>query len=279
MEDVKSLRRNMVMSIVGLLLFLVSVTGVTYAWFTLSGRAHTNVTPMGGAVGDGDALLSISSSHSGPFDRTCSLVYAGDADALKPLSTADLDDFFRVVLQNKQGMALSYENATSRVDQDTMHGTVYLKCEGRACDIYWNPDRLRLGSDPQALAAMRLGMKITSQAGTDTYIMKLDSLGNTSGAGEKLTVPKKDTVVSAVSDSGSATYVKDPASDVSQYMAKTAGKDRYSAGQERLLHLEAGEIASAEYWLYLEGCDAACINSVQKVDSDVMLAFAGVSTD
>lgn len=278
-ETVKRLRKSLVMAIVGMIFFLVSVTGVTYAWFTASGRAHTNVTPMGGTVSGGDTNLLISTAESGPFDRKCDLVSAGDAQELKPVSTADLENFYRVIMQNKEGIAVSYENADDRVDSDTFHGTVYLKSEGAPCNVYFNGEELQLGSDAQALAAMRLGLKITNHDGSRTFVMRLDDLGSTAAAEAKATVPAAGTVVSGISGSGAASYVSDPAVNVSDYMAQAAGNDEYTAGANELFSLDADEIASVEYWLYLEGCDEQCVNQVQNIDSDIRLAFAGVKTD
>lgn len=278
-ETVKRLRKSLVMAVVGMIFFFVSVTGVTYAWFTASGRAHTNVTPMGGTVSDGDTNLLISTAESGPFDRECDLVSAGDAQALKPVSTADLESFYRVIMQNKEGIAVSYENADDRGDSDTFHGTVYLKSEGAPCNVYFNGEELQLGSDAQALAAMRLGLKITNHDGSRTFVMRLDDLGSTAAAEAKATVPAAGTVVSGISGSGAASYVSDPAVNVSDYMAQAAGNDEYTAGANELFSLDADEIASVEYWLYLEGCDEQCVNQVQNIDSDIRLAFAGVKTD
>ncbi len=275
-ETVKRLRKSLVMAIVGMIFFLVSVTGVTYAWFTISGRAHTNVTPMGGTVSDGDTLLLISTAESGPFDRECDLVFAGDAQVLKPVSTADLENFYRVTMQNKEGVAVSYENADDRVDTETLHGTVYLKCEGAPCNIYFNGEELQLGSDAQALAAMRLGLKITNHDGSRTFVMKLDDLGSTAAAQSNATVPTAGTVVSAIADGGNAVYVSDPAVNISDYTAQAAGNDEYNAGANELFSLDADEVATVEYWLYLEGCDEQCVNEVQNIDSDIRLAFAGV---
>ena len=278
-ETVKRLRKSLVMAVVGMIFFLISVTGVTYAWFTASGRAHTNVTPMGGTVSDGDTNLLISTAESGPFDRECNLVSAGDAQALKPVSTADLESFYRVIMQNKEGIAVSYENADDRVDSDTFHGTVYLKSEGAPCNVYFNGEELQLGSDAQALAAMRLGLKITNHDGSRTFVMRLDDLGSTAAAEAKATVPAAGTVVSGISGSGVASYVSDPAVNVSDYMAQAAGNDEYTAGANELFSLDADEIASVEYWLYLEGCDEQCVNQVQNIDSDIRLAFAGVKAE
>ena len=278
-ETVKRLRKSLVMAVVGMIFFLISVTGVTYAWFTASGRAHTNVTPMGGTVSDGDTNLLISTAESGPFDRECDLVAAGDAQALKPVSTADLESFYRVIMQNKEGIAVSYEDADDRIDSDTFHGTVYLKSEGAPCNVYFNGEELQLGSDAQALAAMRLGLKITNHDGSRTFVMRLDDLGSTAAAEAKATVPAAGTVVSGISGSGVASYVSDPAVNVSDYMAQAAGNDEYTAGANELFSLDADEIASVEYWLYLEGCDEQCVNQVQNIDSDIRLAFAGVKTE
>lgn len=278
-ETVKRLRKSLVMAVVGMIFFLISVTGVTYAWFTASGRAHTNVTPMGGTVSDGDTNLLISTAESGPFDRKCDLVSAGDAQELKPVSTADLENFYRVIMQNKEGIAVSYENADDRVDSDTFHGTVYLKSEGAPCNVYFNGEELQLGSDAQALAAMRLGLKITNHDGSRTFVMRLDDLGSTAAAEAKATVPAAGTVVSGISGSGAASYVSDPAVNVSDYMAQAAGNDEYTAGANELFSLDADEIASVEYWLYLEGCDEQCVNQVQNIDSDIRLAFAGVKAE
>ena len=278
-ETVKRLRKSLVMAVVGMIFFLISVTGVTYAWFTASGRAHTNVTPMGGTVSDGDTNLLISTAESGPFDRECDLVAAGDAQALKPVSTADLESFYRVIMQNKEGIAVSYEDADDRIDSDTFHGTVYLKSEGAPCNVYFNGEELQLGSDAQALATMRLGLKITNHDGSRTFVMRLDDLGSTAAAEAKATVPAAGTVVSGISGSGVASYVSDPAVNVSDYMAQAAGNDEYTAGANELFSLDADEIASVEYWLYLEGCDEQCVNQVQNIDSDIRLAFAGVKTE
>ena len=58
------------------------------------------MTPMGGSISNGDASLLISTSRLGPFDKNCELVLDGNPDTLKPLSTADLDHFYRAIAQN-----------------------------------------------------------------------------------------------------------------------------------------------------------------------------------
>lgn len=279
-QNVRQLRHSLRTAIAGLLFLVIVATGTTYAWFTLSGRASTYVTPMGGTISEGTTSLLISRSASGPFDKNCELVYAGNIDALKPLSTADLNHFYKVTAQNKDGIAVLYRNADENVDEQAVHGTVYLQCLNAPCDVYFNRDQLKLGTNAQALAAMRFGMKITAREGTKTYIFKLDELGATGSAQSTRTVPTASTVVSSVNGSGQAEYINDPSVGLSDYMANAGNGDNdFRAGASRLVRLEKDEVATVEYWIYLEGCDEQCINAVQGIGSDIQLAFAGVSVE
>lgn len=275
-SEVKKLKKRLRIAVFLVVLLLGAVGGSVYAWFTLSGMASTNVTPMGGSISDGDASLLISASRSGPFEKNCELVLDGNPDTLKPLSTADLDHFYRAIAQNRDGIATLYEAADNQVNLDALHGTVYLKCENAPCNVYFDAENLAVGSDAQALAAMRLGLRITSLSGTKTYIFRLDELGSTSGAQSKATIPASSSVVSSISSGGQAAYVSDPSTAISQYMARKNSADKYDAGIESLVLLEADEVASVEYWLYLEGCDEQCFNPVQNRASELALAFAGV---
>lgn len=69
----------------------------------------------------------------------------------------------------------------------------------------------------------------------------------------------------------------DPSLNISDYMAQVGtNENEYNAGSQSLLTLEKDEVASVEYWLYLEGCDEQCYDPVQNKDSQIQLAFAGV---
>lgn len=279
MDEIRSLKKALFTTIIWLLILLLTMIGSTYAWFSASGRASTNITPMGGTVSNGNSVLLISNQSSGPFEKQCELILTGSPDELKPISTADLEHFFKVTAQDTDGIAVLYANADGRVDQDALHGTVYLQCRNASCDVYFNREQLQLGSDAQALAAMRLGMKITSSAGTQTFIFRLDDMGSVSGAQSRRTISRDAAVVASISAAGQAAYTDDPAQNISAYMAQNQAEDVFSAGSNKLLTLQAEEIATVEYWLYLEGCDDECFNPVQNRSSAFQLAFAGVDTD
>ena len=274
-SEVVQLKKQLKLTIFWMLFLIIVAAGTTYAWFTVTGMPSTNITPMAGTVSKGDTNLLISNSYGGPFDKTCELVFSGNPGSLRPLSTADLTHFYRSAAQNNEGITVLYANADNRVDQDALHGTVYLQCQNASCDVYFNRDELNLGSDAQALAAMRLGMRITSSSGTQTLIFRLDDMGSTGGTQSARTIASAGSVVTSIAGSGEPVYTSDPSQGIGGYMAQTNG-NAYNPGSQKLMTLQAEEVATVEYWLYLEGCDDQCINSVQNRASQLRLAFAGV---
>ena len=273
--EVIKLKKQLKLTIFWILFLIIVAAGTTYAWFTVTGMPSTNITPMAGTVREGDTNILISNSYGGPFDKTCELVLSGNPGSLRPLSTADLTHFYRSAAQNNEGITVLYANADNRVDQDALHGTVYLQCQNASCDVYFNRDELNLGSDAQALAAMRLGMRITSSAGTQTLIFRLDDMGATGGAQSARTIVSAGSVVASIVGSGEPVYTSDPSQGIGGYMAQTNG-NAYNPGSQKLMMLQAEEVATVEYWLYLEGCDDQCFNPVQNRASQLRLAFAGV---
>ena len=274
-SEVVKLKKQLKLTIFWILFLIIAAVGTTYAWFTVTGMPSTNITPMAGTVSKGDTNLLISNNYGGPFDKTCELVFSGNPGSLRPLSTADLTHFYRSAAQNNEGITVLYANADNRVDQDALHGTVYLQCQNASCDVYFNRDELNLGSDAQALAAMRLGMRITSSSGTQTLIFRLDDMGSTGGTQSARTIASAGSVVASIAGSGEPVYTSDPSQGIGGYMAQTNG-NAYNPGSQKLMTLQADEVATVEYWLYLEGCDDQCINSVQNRASQLRLAFAGV---
>ena len=145
--DAQQLKKSFAKAVIWLLFLLVVASGTTFAWFTLSGISSTNVTPVSGTVSDGNGSLLISAARSGPFEKSCNLVLDANPDALQPVSTANLENFYQATAQNKEGISLLYKSVDSSLTDKLLHGTVYLKCEGGACDVYFNPEELNLGSD------------------------------------------------------------------------------------------------------------------------------------
>ena len=120
-KDSRQLKRSLTRAVAGICLLLLAATGTTFAWFTITGEASTNVTPTGGTISSGDTTLLISANADGPFEETCNLIPEGTPETLKPVSTADPAHFYRATAQNREGISVLYANADQRVDTDTLH--------------------------------------------------------------------------------------------------------------------------------------------------------------
>ena len=258
----------------GVLLILVG--GATYAWFTFN--PYTNVEPMSSTVSDGDMALLIAAEADGDFETQCALPKSVSGD-MQPISTADLRNFFTNVQQNRQGITVNYQNAAKRVETDTIHGTLYLQSLKDDCEVYFYRSGMYFGDDPQMLAALRLGLLIKVGKTEKTYIFALDDMINTQAAQKLQTTEQERVVVASISDQGRPNYQADPAKDLRAYFAVPSedSKGLPKAGAQALCTIQAGEVATVEYWLYLEGCDENCTNDVQDCEASLQLSFAGVS--
>ena len=257
-------------------LTLLLLGGATYAWFQF--YSYSNVEPMSGTVSQGDTSLLISSSPEGEFDVEC-ILPKSTSDSLSPVSTADLEHFYKAYSRDRNGMAVSFRDQTDTVEQDTIHGKIYLKSLTDDCNVYFDAEQLSFGQDPQLLAAMRLGLRLETQAGDKTYIFALDQMGNTAGAVGKQTTLQKNVVVSAIEGSGAAAFVSDPSQAIRPFFAvPNAQRPAFpKPGEKELCTIQADEVVSVEYWLYLEGCDEQCINEAQDREVSLRLGFAGAT--
>jgi hypothetical protein len=266
-------KRSLRVALLWVLLAALALAGATYAWFSFN--QATNVEPMSGAVSAGDADLRIANTREGPFEVSCVLTPDALPETLHPVSTASLDRFYAVTAQDRNGLALLYRDVTDTQDELLIRGTVYLQCRYAACNVYLNAAGLSFGEnvDAQALAALRLGLRITTQSGEAVYLLRLDELAaSTAALAATQTVPTPGTVVEALAVGGTAQYTADPADPLSAYSVSDAGEVENASP---LATLAADEIASVEYWLYLEGCDEHCVNEVQGSGFGLQLAFAG----
>ncbi|MDD3340208.1 MAG: hypothetical protein PHS82_15290 [Lachnospiraceae bacterium] len=273
--DQKKMKAQLILAWVSVLAVLAGITAVTFAWFSF--RASTNVEPMSSTISQGDASLLISNASTGPFETQCALNFDANPDTLDPVSTADLTSFYQTAGQNRDGISISYQDITDQRDDHVLSGTVYLQSTGGTNQVYFLPSAFNLGADAQTMAALRLGMRITIDGQTTMYVFRLDGL--MSGDPESTqTVPTAGTVVSAVDASGNADYTADPSEQITDYMAVENGAEDAApqAGTNVLCTLGSEQIASVEYWIYLEGCDENCLKSVQSSDVPVQFGFAGI---
>ena len=268
-KDILSSRRRMVAAAAWMLVLVAALSAATYAWF--SNSRYTNVTPVAHTVSDESSDLQIGLSANGPWDTTATLAAADKT--LYPISTSDLSRFWRSTFQNAAGITTDYADCTTRLDDYALSGTLYLKGGDSALNVYLYPGQMSVTSDPQLLASLRLGLVITTRAGTQTHIFTCDDLGSTAGATSRRTTAQ-DGVVVAAGASG-WTYTADPARSISAYsMDGTGDTPTARAGATPICILAANEVASVRYVVYMEGCDANCIDEAQARDVVLQLAFA-----
>ena len=239
-----------------MLVLVAALSAATYAWF--SNSRYTNVTPVAHTVSDEGSDLQIGLSANGPWDTTATLAAADKT--LYPISTADLSRFWRGTFQNAAGITTDYTDCTAQLDDYALSGTLYLKGNDSALNVYLYQGQMSVTSDPQLLAALRLGLVITTQSGTQTRIFTCDDLGNTAGATSRRT---------------GWSYTADPARAINAYsMDGTGDMPTARAGSMPICTLAANEVASVRYVVYMEGCDANCIDEAQARDVVLQLAFA-----
>lgn len=272
MTEKRRARKQLVMIALWMILIVLAAGGAALAWFSFNNS--TNVEPMGSTVSDGEMNLLISNSRRGEFDTSCPLSYNKELDTLSPVSTGNLSRFYRSIMQDADGLSVQYADDTGNVNTKAIHGFLYLKSDGD-CDVYLDRSRMKISGDAQILSAGRLGMRVSTRAGEGVRIFRLDSMGNTSGAASRRTVPGSSLVVASISGDGKASYVSDPSTGFEGYYA---GGDaaRPRAGRNKICSMKANEIAVVEYWLYLEGCDDNCFNPVQNRNITLQFGFAGV---
>ena len=268
-KDILGSRRRMAAAAAWMLVLVAALSAATYAWF--SNSRYTNVTPVAHTVSDEGSDLQIVLSANGPWDTTATLAAA--EKTLYPISTADLSRFWRGTFQNAAGITIDYTDCTAQLGDYALTGTLYLKGNDSALNVYLYQGQMSVTSDPQLLAALRLGLVITTQSGTQTHIFTCDDLGNTAGAASRRTTAQ-DGVVMAGGALGWS-YTADPARAINAYsMDGTGDMPTARAGSIPICTLAANEVASVRYVVYMEGCDANCIDEAQARDVVLQLAFA-----
>ena len=258
----KQARSAVWLAALALLAVLLMLGGVTYAWFTFD--PYTRVTPMEGKISEGSTNLLISESADGPFDKKCGLHPANLPQALTPVSTGTLTNFFAGAKQDRSGYTTAFRDITGEIGNNLVSGTVYLQCKGGSCTVFFDAPPLNLGTDSQWLAAGRLGLRITGSSGVKNYIFRLDALGAAGNVQTRQTVTMENAVVGA-----NGQLMADPSVSIGDYLYREGGSAK------ALCAMEPDEIARVDYWVYLEGCDSACFNPVQSRDLVLQLGFIG----
>jgi hypothetical protein len=286
MADKNLKKTTLLTSIVWLLLALMALGGAAFAWFTFG--VTTNITPIASSIGRGGVDLKISDAYSGPFGAECTLVYENNAEeSLYPVSTSTLDNWYEAIAQDRNGISTRFREITQQDTLDAMvfHGKVYLLAENQDCTVYLNRADMSFSMDNATDQAARLGLIFTNETTgqeLNRLILRIDDMSmerSGESAESTQTVSQEGSVIEGIDGSGYPTFANDPAEDINQYMAYTVSQGDFTTGERQLAMLPANTVITVEYYLYLEGCDDNCVNSIQDGNVSFNFGFAGVGNE
>lgn len=272
----KILKRSVFFAIVTMVVLLIVLTTSTYAWFTSNNLASTGRVEA--ETGSMDVKLLLSSKGGAEFKggETADIVQINkiDAEKLIPVSTDDLENFVYQVGSDK--------DTTYVLDKDGekyYYGHIYVKAvgdglpdgaqmavylDGSKLDKIANPDKDSLVNN-----AARLGLKMEGESGvifllSDKENEKKDQIRN-SYLDKKLL---EDGYVIHSDSKGNVSAAKDPAVELKKY--STA-----ASNPKPIAVLDFDKIYELKIWLYVEGCDPDCSESISADASDLYLYFYG----
>ncbi len=269
-------RRVFLMSILFCGLAMLALLGSSYAWFSDMIRAQTETLPLSGSASAGEIGLQISGSSSGPFGEQANLTRLDRCQVLRPVSTANLNQFYGAKGQNTEGKVAFYEEVTDEVLEQVLYGEVFLKPLYQDGKLYLDQSTFTVTGDSQLLASARLGMRFSGGDTTQTYIFPLE--GNTTGVlSQETSTGGAQQVVSTVSPQGVATFITPELQQLSSYQVPAEGVQEVAENQLALYSLLKENVVRVEVWIYMEGCDPESILEAQDQDIQMNLAFTAHS--
>lgn len=281
------LKRTAFVAALFCLLALLSVSVVTFAWFTAAnrvietGKVRTNTS---------SSELRLAVSRSGnPFreEEDCKLVQQNrtDASQLLPVSTDDLANFVYCPVTDANEQAAKFYPVTD--ESYFYHGAAYLKAElsnlqGSSRVFLYFDGTEKGGSllsnlSGDILNAARLGLVLTPAEGAGAGEMKILSLSTLANAeGRKMNTLVNGTAIAEgqvlhSDSSGSIRNVADPSVLYSDYFIGADG----AIPKDALFEMLPGQVYRLDVYFYLEGCDPDCIEVISLDAVDLALYFYG----
>lgn len=247
------MKKTIFLSAILSLATLITLTISTFAWFTQQNFVSTEMYTA--EVNGGEIELLISLSETGEYDVECELVPENMPEKLSPVSTGDLQHFFKPLKTIKDGIVTEYKEAD--ITENVIYGTLFLKAN-EDCDIYIDEESFDVSLSEPLSVGLRVGFKINDEI----HILNLDKGKNEEA---KITTEKEDVVVMSV-DEKNVSYISDPSLPVDNY---------YFNNENKITTLLKDEPTAIRYWIYIEGCDINCVNNIIGKDINIKFAFAG----
>lgn len=250
------MKKTIFLSVILSLVAFITLTISTFAWFT---QQNFVFTEMYTAEVNGDEIeLLISLSETDEYDVECELIPDNIPKKLLPVSTGDLQHFFKPMKMLKNGVATEYKEIDKT--ESVIYGTLFLKAN-EDCDVYIDEENFDISLTGFVSAGLRLGLEINNEI----YIFNLDKGENKEA---RITTEKENVVVMSA-EGKNTSYVTDPSLPIDDY---------YLSGGNKIATLLKDEPTAVRYWIYIEGCDINCVNNIIDKDINIKFAFTGENT-
>ncbi|MDD6004733.1 MAG: hypothetical protein PUC68_03605 [Firmicutes bacterium] len=227
--------KRVILSLIALTVALITLTASTYAWFSLRNSVDTEM--LTGKVSSNEIALLISNDGLS-YDVECELKPDIIADELLPVSTYDLEKFYKPLSQTEIVETYQVADWENRL----IKGSIYLKSD-EDCDIY-----LEEVSVNDSSYGLRLGLKTDN-----VFIFNLDNKTNPDAS---LTIVEENMVVKEIANNYPV-YIQDPSQKIDNNL---------------LYHLTKDEPLKIDYYIYLEGCDINCVKNI--IGSELLLSMS-----
>lgn len=272
----KTLRKAMLSTICMLVVAVLSLTGITYAWFTSGTTATVNGMKVEVAVADGGIQIREKLADGGFSAWAASLDLKTTLQTVKPVSSTDGVNFFGVTLDATDSS--KYQVAAVEPGNNVITKNIQLTNPG-ATDVV-----VVLNAENSKITSM----KNTSNNNTETAIYKAAKVafivGNKTVNAETGAVETTNVTYIWTSESnGGYVGLYGAATEAKNYLTATDGVSKAvtitpSGSCEIKLPAntttDASRIVDVTIVAWLEGQDANCVNSNAGGAFDIALQFA-----
>lgn len=277
---------QVIMFVALIMIFLIAGTTATYAWFSSNKMVDTGKITGRSSQQNVALLIDVNGNDKFSGKQECGIqqVNASVMNELMPVSTKDLQNFVYQV-GTVENNAVSFQ--VLEQEKYYYHGVIYLKAEntnpeehtkmavyldeyGENGGVFFS-NMSGNGSLQDILNVVRIGLRPQNNS---SKILRLSD-GETTGRRNNTQVDGKivgDGIVLTGSN-GQIQSVADPSEIYTKYLVNEQG---LVEGTSPLFYLEWNTVTALDIYVYLEGCDADCIDDISAEQFDFHIGLYGI---
>lgn len=273
--------KQIAISIWMIFLLVVSLSATTYAWFSSNARVQTTKVYSQTAQDTVELWIGQTPDSLVLGNAGVDLGYVGTSDGKKlmPVSTANLTTFVSNSVTT-EGVATHFTDADEGL---YFHTRLYLQAKatspltGSRLALYLDESGeegpLFRNTSKELLRTLRLGFLFE---GSEPIILQVDSTkeGNRSTQGATMINGQllgEDMVISKQGEELFA--VPDPSQNLQSYLFASSP---IGENTKPLIQMEWNQIYPVDVYIYIEGCDLDCTDTLMQQELDFYLAFFGL---